>query len=301
MGLFSRFKKKQPPTTSNTEQTHKARQRDGQPDVINVPNADETMHWAIQKAQLTLHYFESCLGRPKKGQAYFSIKVGIADQGKVEHIWLNDPTFDEDGNLFGTVGNVPMDVTTVKMGQQIGIDRGKVSDWMIIQDGRLIGGYTIRALREGYQGAAKEQFDRSLGGMIIDEGEDYLLASRDTPEGAIVAIEEAYHADDVEAALACKDFNIEARIMLAKMQQQENVALVSTTAEALRLSYLKWLQDHGMPKYDGVVRAFVNRQKKTDRHYVITEICTYPDGRRTLDRLNTYQTEAGWVVMGPEE
>jgi uncharacterized protein YegJ (DUF2314 family) len=45
------------------------------------------------------------------------------------------------------IGNEPLSVKNVKIDQQVGIPFEKVSDWMIIEDGRLIGGYTIRAIR----------------------------------------------------------------------------------------------------------------------------------------------------------
>lgn len=142
MGLLSRlFGKKSKPM--------EVRSRKDNPDVLNISSQDERMNWGMEKARLTLHYFEDCLKNPIPGQGYFSIKVKIEDQGMVEHIWLNDPSFDESGNLFGVVGNVPIDITNLELGKKIGIQRELISDWMIIENGRLIGGYTIRAMREG--------------------------------------------------------------------------------------------------------------------------------------------------------
>ena len=135
--------------------------------MIDVASEDERMKWGIEKANHTLHHFEKCLSAPAPNQQYFSIKIRLEDQGKVEHLWLSEPSFDEEGNLFGVVSNEPIDVKTVKFNQKIGIDRGKVSDWMIIENGRLIGGYTIRAIRDGLSGDALKQFDMSLGLSLI--------------------------------------------------------------------------------------------------------------------------------------
>jgi len=147
MGFFSKlFGKK--------DNDQNVQQRTEDTNVFNVGNENDRMNWGMEKAKLTLHHFEKCLNQPTPLQQYFSIKVKIVDGNKNEHIWLTEPSFDKDGNLFGVVGNEPIDVTNVQMNQKIGIDRKMISDWMIIQEGRLIGGYTIRAIRDKLEGAA---------------------------------------------------------------------------------------------------------------------------------------------------
>ena len=86
--LFSRlFGKKEKPNN--------VRQRADQPDVFDISDQDDRMNWGMEKARLTLHYFEKCLRNPKSSQQYFSVKIKIVDGNKVEHIWLGDPSFDE--------------------------------------------------------------------------------------------------------------------------------------------------------------------------------------------------------------
>lgn len=295
MNFFSKlFGKKEP--------NCKVKKQSSEPNVISVSNEDDMMNWAMEKAKLTLHYFESCLKSPKPNQQYFSVKVKIEDDDKVEHIWLIEPNFDHDGNLFGTIGNEPIDVKNVSLNQQIGIDRNLVSDWMIIENGRLIGGYTIRAVRDNLTGSALKNFDKSLNGIIVDAGEDYFLPSNSTPEGAIIKIENAYDTDNIEEAIACKDFYKEAQLMFKKMGQDnfENDTL-EQTAEVLKLSFIQSLQEHGMPKFDNVKRAFPKREKINDNHMIITEVCYYPDGGQSIQKLNTYKTENGWKVLNPED
>lgn len=293
MGIFSKlFGKK--------KESDNVRKREDQPDVIDIQNEDEKMNWAMEKSRLTLHYFEDCLKSPKANQQYFSIKVKIEDGEKVEHIWLNNPSFDTEGNLFGVVGNKPIDVRSVSFNQKIGIDRKLISDWMIIEDGRLIGGYTIRAMRDNLSGQALSNFDKGLGGMRVDAGEDYFLPNDSTPEGAIVKIETAYDNNNIEAALACKDFGQEAKLMLAKLGTDKlGPELIDKTAEVLKLSFLKSLQDNGMPNFAGVKRAFPKREKISENHIIITEICYYPDGNHSVQRLNTFKGNDGWKVLSP--
>jgi uncharacterized protein YegJ (DUF2314 family) len=295
MGLLSRLFGKR-------ENKNQIRKRPDEPDVINVENEDERMNWAMEKSRLTLHYFESCLTSPKEGQQYFSIKVKIEDGQIIEHIWLSDPVFDEEGNLFGTIGNTPIDVRNVKLGQKIGIDRDLVSDWMIVENGRLIGGYTIRVLRENLTGRALADFDKQLGGMHIDEGEDYFLPDDSTPEGAIVKIETAFNEDNLDKAADCKDFRKEAEMMLAKFKDKGlDDEVIDKTAEVLKLGFLKSLQEDGIPKFNDLKQAFPKREKVSDNHMIITEVCYYPDRTKSIQRLNTYYDGSGWKVGSPVE
>ena len=276
----------------------KVRKRKGNPDVYDMPNENERMNWAMEKSRLTLHYFKECVKTPKDGQQYFSIKARIEDNEKTEHIWLMEPDFDNEGNIYGIVGNEPIDVKNVTIDEKIGISFDYVSDWMIIENGRLIGGYTIRAIRDVLTGSELENFDKNLGGMSIDEGEDYFLANFETPEGAILSLEEAYDNDDLETAINCKDFNKEAEFMLKKTVQIEiDKELINKTAEVLKLSFMQNMNEHGMPKFKGIKRAF-KRQKISDEHYIITETCYYPDGGKSSERHNTFKIENEWKVLG---
>ncbi|WP_293309799.1 YegJ family protein [Pedobacter sp. UBA5917] len=273
-------------------------ERKDEPDMVYVPNEDERMNWAIEKANLTLWYFEESLAKPQPHHAYFSIKVHIVDGENSEHIWLTEPHFDDEGNLFGTVGNEPVNVRTVKLNQKIGINRELISDWMSIENGRLIGGYTIRAIRDGIPEKDRAEFDRSIG-MYIDEGVDHFKMDFDTPEGAILALENAYNAKDIDAAIACKDFFEEAKTMLSVMQTEFDTDTIAEMAEVLELSFINNIEEHGFPDFSGLQNAFPERKKIDDSHYVITEVCWFPDGGKSVQLLNTYKSAKGWVVLGP--
>ncbi|MDQ0639431.1 uncharacterized protein YegJ (DUF2314 family) [Pedobacter sp. W3I1] len=273
-------------------------EREGEPDMVYVPNEDERMNWAIEKANLTLWYFEKSLKNPQAYQNYFSIKVLITDGDEGEHIWLTDPQFDDEGNLFGTVGNEPVNIRSVKFNQKIGIRRDLISDWMIIENGRLIGGYTIRAIRDGVAEKEKAAFDNSIG-LYIDEGVDHFKANLETPEGAILAIEKAYNNKDIDAAIACKDFFEEAKSLLSVMKMEIDQHTINETAEVLKLSFINNIEEHGFPDFSTVQNAFPERKKVDETHWVITEVCWYPDGGKSVQLLNTYKSPKGWVVLGP--
>ncbi len=271
--------------------------REGEPSMVYIPNEDERMNWAIEKANLTLWYFEESLKNPQQYQNYFSIKVCIMDGEIGEHIWLIEPHFDEEGNLFGTVGNEPVDVKTVKLDQKVGVDRDFISDWMIIEGGRLVGGYTLRAIRDGIPDNQKEEFDKSVG-MYIDEGFDYFKANFDTPEGAILSLENAYDEQNIDKAVAAKDFETEAKLMLSRMGDIVDEEIIKQTAEVLELSFVKHTTEGEWPNFNGLKRAFPHREKINDNYWIITEICWYPDGGRSFQKLGTSKTADGWRVVG---
>ncbi|MDQ0966121.1 uncharacterized protein YegJ (DUF2314 family) [Flavobacterium sp. W4I14] len=273
-------------------------EREGEPDMVYVPSEDERMNWAIEKANLTLWYFEESLKNKRPYQNYFSIKVLITDGDEGEHIWLTDPHFDDEGNLFGTVGNEPVNIRSVKFNQKIGIKRDLISDWMIIENGRLIGGYTIRAIRDGIAEKEKAAFDNSIG-LYIDEGVDHFKTNLETPEGAILAIEKAYNNKDIDAAIACKDFFEEAKSLLSVMKMEIDQDTINETAEVLKLSFINNIEEHGFPDFSTIQNAFPERKKVDETHWVITEVCWYPDGGKSVQLLNTYKSPKGWVVLGP--
>lgn len=76
--------------------------------------------------------------------------------------------------------------------------------------------------------------------------------------------------------------------------------LITKTADTLKLSFIKGIQENGMPSFKNIKRAF-KRQKISEDHYVITEICNYPDGGKSAQRLHTCKTENGWRVLSPED
>ncbi|MET0573099.1 MAG: DUF2314 domain-containing protein [Pedobacter agri] len=272
-------------------------ERQGEPDMMYVSNEDERMNWAIEKANLTLWYFEESLENPQSHQVYFSIKVKIIDGDNGEHIWLTDPHFDNEGHLYGTIGNEPVDVKTVKLNQKIGIDRSMISDWMILENGRLIGGYTIRAIRDGIPDRDKSAFDQNIG-LYIDEGVDHFKPNFDTPEGAILALEQAYNDKNLDAAIACKDFKEEAKMMLTSTSMPQDAEIVQQMAEVLELSFVNNLEEHGFPNFTGLQSAFI-RERVDNHHYIITEICWFPDGGKSIQKLNVFKSVSGWKVLGP--
>ncbi|MGC1275266.1 MAG: DUF2314 domain-containing protein [Planctomycetaceae bacterium] len=140
--------------------------RPGNPDVVNVDDENELMNAAIAKAQSTVDEFIAALNAPKSNQTGFSVKYPLTVDGGAEHIWVSDVRY-ENETFVGVLGNVPVNATAVKLGDEVTIPKGDVSDWMYLEEGRLVGGYTIRALREIMPAEQRAEFDKNAP-FVID-------------------------------------------------------------------------------------------------------------------------------------
>ncbi len=137
--------------------------------VINVSADDQEMNAAIKKAQDSLDTFIASLQSPGPGQTGFSIKAQFpfGKAGGYEHIWINDVSYD--GTSFsGTIGNDPVYVKDLKYGEQVTIPVSEVSDWMLVEDGKLVGGYTLRVLLKRMSPAEREQTLEDAGFTVDD-------------------------------------------------------------------------------------------------------------------------------------
>jgi uncharacterized protein YegJ (DUF2314 family) len=129
--------------------------------VTYVDSNDPKMNAAIEKARASVNTFTQALKSPKPGQSAFSVKMPFTDGKHTEHMWLTSVTFD--GQKFhGTVNNDPEMVSNVKIGAKVSIESSKISDWMFVENGKLVGGYTLRVLRDSLSASERADFDKSV-------------------------------------------------------------------------------------------------------------------------------------------
>ncbi len=137
--------------------------RDRPPDrVTSVSDDDPRMNAAMEKARATLDRFIAALASPGPGRTDFGVKMAFADGERVEVMWVS-PVHD-DGEVFrGPLSNEPGTVRTVRMGQVVEVPRARVADWMYRDaDGRYVGSYTLRVLRETLPPGERAAFDREV-------------------------------------------------------------------------------------------------------------------------------------------
>lgn len=135
--------------------------RDGKPDVIEVEGEDEQMNEAMNAARASLSEFRADLANNDPRES-LGLKARFEDGDFVEHIWLTNVRAVGDG-FVGEVNNEPLNVTNVRLGQRVSVSTEEISDWFVIRDGVLRGGYTIRVLRDRMSPEEQRALDESIG------------------------------------------------------------------------------------------------------------------------------------------
>jgi len=141
-------------------------ERPGLAPVTYVKDDDPRMVAAIEKARNTTDQFIATLKNPKAMQSGFGVKVPLKYANQFEHMWVSPVLFAND-QFVGTLNNQPLKVTTLKLGDEVKVGKADISDWMYVEGGKLIGGYTIRILRDNMSEIERNKFDQKLG-LLID-------------------------------------------------------------------------------------------------------------------------------------
>jgi len=130
-----------------------------EPEYYQVQNEHNAMHQAVTKARKTVGKFIDALKHPVAGQTDFEVKKPFVQGSDVEHIWLSDVQFS--GSRFqGRVDNTPRKIHGLKVGQLVSVNPNEISDWVYVDNGKLVGGYTIRAHYNELTPDQKKEFDR---------------------------------------------------------------------------------------------------------------------------------------------
>jgi uncharacterized protein YegJ (DUF2314 family) len=131
-----------------------------EPPYFEAPKDHAAMHRAVTEARKTVGRFITALKHPAPGQQDFEIKKPFIENGQVEHIWLSDVQFV--GNRFqGRVDNQPRKIRKLKLGQLVSVNPNEISDWLYIDHGKLVGGYTVRVQYNELSAQEKQEFDRA--------------------------------------------------------------------------------------------------------------------------------------------
>jgi len=88
--------------------------------IFEVDAEDPGMLAAIKKAQTEIDHFISVLQGGKSTTA--SVKVPIIENGRTEHFWINDLTYQND-EFSGLIDNDPQLVTSVCAGQRVKVKK----------------------------------------------------------------------------------------------------------------------------------------------------------------------------------
>jgi uncharacterized protein YegJ (DUF2314 family) len=118
---------------------------------------DPEMQAEIMAAKQSLSQFVKAFMRPSKEQRAFLIKAVFVEGEQVEHIWLADLCF-AGGIPRGVVANEPA-LPSMRFKQSVEIEASQITDWMFVENGYLVGGYTTRLIRQRMTPEQRKDFD----------------------------------------------------------------------------------------------------------------------------------------------
>lgn len=136
-------------------------ERGGEPPVHHFADGDPEMEAAIGAARASVDEMIERLETLRVEGAYISVKVPVPIADTVEHIWLEDLEV-RDGQFRGTLGNVPVENGGASFGDPVNARASDISDWMVIRDGQLYGGFTLFVIRSRMDESQRQAFDSSL-------------------------------------------------------------------------------------------------------------------------------------------
>lgn len=130
-------------------------------------NTDVEMEAAFQQARDTLDSFIEKIGTSHPDRSLVAIKVRFfLPDGSTQDLWVDRISY-QAGSFHGTMGD---DIPTLKLSidDKITIARKDIVDWMIVEEGKLIGGYTIRLAFERMTPEEKQRFLETVNYSIGD-------------------------------------------------------------------------------------------------------------------------------------
>ena len=136
----------------------------GEMGTYTVDDKDAQMERATNHARRTVGQFIAALQHPQPGQKDFQVKkLFVAKDGsQSEHIWLADVHFT--GNrLHGVVDNKPDYIKGLKVGARASVNPDEISDWSYVDNGHLVGGYTVRVIYSELSPQEKQDFEKAAG------------------------------------------------------------------------------------------------------------------------------------------
>ena len=130
-------------------------------------SVDLEMETAFQQAQDTLDSFIQKIDAPQPDRTLVAVKVRfVLPDSSTQDLWVDRITY-KDGSFHGTMGD---DIPSLKLSvdDKITIKRQDIVDWMIVENGKLIGGYTIRLAFRRMSPEQKERFLETVHYSVED-------------------------------------------------------------------------------------------------------------------------------------
>jgi uncharacterized protein YegJ (DUF2314 family) len=125
---------------------------------VAVPRGDPDILKATQSARETLTQFIERVRSPTLGQAYQAVEIKLDVGHRAEYIWVEIDGV-QDGRLLGKLPIAGNSSESDGSNTQASISPDDVHDWMIVDEGRLVGGYTLRVMYAKMDAEQRRNFD----------------------------------------------------------------------------------------------------------------------------------------------
>jgi len=130
---------------------------------VEIGQSDKELDKIADNARNALPFFFRNLARPENGADNFYVKYPVtAEDGSVEQVWLGKIRIKK-GVYYGNLANKTMSPGGNKVKV---IDTDKITDWMYIQDGKIMGGRSIKYLLEKIPEEKRSGDQRRILGMF---------------------------------------------------------------------------------------------------------------------------------------
>ncbi|MDB6140723.1 MAG: hypothetical protein JWO94_3795 [Verrucomicrobiaceae bacterium] len=132
-----------------------------EPESFTIKDEDAQMGNAVTRARRTVGTFIAAVRNPTSGQRDFEVKKPFKQGEVTEHIWLSDVTY-SGGRFHGKVDNKPRDIDGLKYGTRVSVNPNEITDWAFVNNGELVGGYTIRLLHNELSPERRVELEKQL-------------------------------------------------------------------------------------------------------------------------------------------
>jgi hypothetical protein len=120
----------------------------------------------------------------------------------------------------------------------------------------------------------------------------------DTPENAVLALEQAYIQRNADSAAAAMDFVEEGRQMLQKINPAlaNDPAMIKQAAEGRELAFRNELRAQGFPDYLHLKCSFVGKTQIAPGLVQLTQQCLSSADAKSTQDLLVVKSSQGWRV-----
>ena len=126
-----------------------------------------------------------------------------------------------------------------------------------------------------------------------------VAADLSTPQSALKALEAAFIAKDIEAAVTSKNFYYEARAMLVEVQgvAEPDPEVIVEIAKALDLSFRKQMKEDGFPKFAGLKCRVLSTKQLAPGLVEMAEEIEFPDGHLSQEIVHAALSGEAWGIV----